>query len=111
MVCEQQAKEQNADFGRASHPDSFLFACMRNHFFSNLMNAALVDLLKEFLIVPIIYVDADENGTGGVEGLLGHRTDLVRRLDHEPVPRTPQRISLGRRGQTLFLTLGHTSVS
>jgi hypothetical protein len=59
------------------------------------MNAALVDLLKELVIVPIIYVDADENWTGRVEGLFEHRTDLVRRLDHESV--CPERLSVFHR--------------
>jgi len=44
--------------------------------FSNLMNAALVDLLKELVILPIINVNADENWTGSVEGLFEHRVDL-----------------------------------
>ena len=47
------------------------------------MDTPLIHLLKEFVIVAIVDVNSNEHRAGCVEGLLEHRGDLVRRLDHE----------------------------
>ena len=43
------------------------------------MNAAILNLLKELVIVPIINVNANEYRTRSIEGLFEYWLDLVRR--------------------------------
>ena len=43
------------------------------------MNATLLNLLKELVIVPIINVNANEYRTRSIEGLFEYWLDLVRR--------------------------------
>jgi hypothetical protein len=47
------------------------------------VNAPLIHLLKEFVIVAIVDVNSNDYRAWRVEGLFEHSSDLVRRLDHE----------------------------
>ena len=55
------------------HSPAFRAPCRRN-----LMNATLLNLLKELVIVPIINVNANEYRTRSIEGLFEYWLDLVR---------------------------------
>src|SRR5258708_33581049 len=47
------------------------------------MDAPLIYLLKEFVVVAIVNVNSDDHRARCVERLLQYRGDLVRRLNHE----------------------------
>ena len=49
------------------------------------MNAPLIHLLKEFVIIAIVNVNSNKHRPRCVERLLQYGADLVRRLNHESV--------------------------
>src|SRR4051794_29248278 len=47
------------------------------------VKAAALNHLEQLTVVSVIHAHSDDDGTRGFEGLLHHRNNIIRRIDHQ----------------------------